>query len=247
MTPINVTNRFLSDITWLHPSACSFTIGNHIDVWSVAANPELPVTDDILEVLSLDELARADRFYQKKDRNRFIISRWALRSIIGKYLGKQPKAVEFEAGKNKKPHIKNDRINLHYNMSHSGGHVLIAVTNSAIGVDIEFINNDFGYSEVLAYNFSADEIQYIKEVDHISRFFKLWTRKEAITKATAQGLDCDLRLLPGLDGAYKVQAGIIASVDDWVINSFNINGRYAASIANRPLARNISFYSYPSP
>jgi len=233
MSAITVINKFVTNITWLDSSGCPFRINNGIDVWSISFNPLLPVPEVSLAVISADEVARANRFYQQKDRNRFMLSRWVLRTILAKYIGVQAAEIEFEAGKNKKPHIKNNGgLDLHYNMSHSSGRVLLAISDKILGADIEFINTDFGYSEVLADNFSPAEVSYINESDHIDRFFTLWTRKEAITKATAQGLDCDLRLLPALDGLHMVEAGIIASDDNWLINSFMINEKYAASVAS---------------
>jgi len=83
-------------------------------------------------------------------------------------------------------------------------------------------------------------VAYIKEAESAERFFRIWTRKEALTKATAQGLDCDLRLLPGLDGVHIVDDGIIASNDDWVISSFNLNDSYTASIACNPFINGIT-------
>ena len=203
----------------------------------------MPV-DSFKSILTGDEIGRANRFYLQKDRNRFITSRAALRTILGKYLNLAPEAVEFESGLNKKPFIKNgNQNNLQYNLSHSGDAILLAVADSPIGADVEFINNDFGYSEVLTDNFSSAEVNYITETDSIHRFFKLWTRKEAVTKATAQGLDCDLRLLPGLEGTSVVAGGIIASNEDWVINSFNLNMQYIASVASNPLIDQISFFN----
>ena len=203
----------------------------------------MPV-DSFKSILTGDEIGRANRFYLQKDRNRFITSRAALRTILGKYLNLAPEAVEFESGLNKKPFIKNgNQNNLQYNLSHSGDAILLAVADSPIGADVEFINNDFGYSEVLTDNFSSAEVNYITETDSIHRFFKLWTRKEAVTKATAQGLDCDLRLLPGLEGTTVVAGGIIASNEDWVINSFNLNMQYIASVASDPLIDQISFFN----
>jgi len=203
----------------------------------------MPV-DSFKSILTGDEIGRANRFYLQKDRNRFITSRAALRTILGKYLNLAPEAVEFESGLNKKPFIKNgNQNNLQYNLSHSGDAILLAVADSPIGADVEFINNDFGYSEVLTDNFSSAEVNYITETDSIHRFFKLWTRKEAVTKATAQGLDCDLRLLPGLEGTTVVAGGIIASNEDWVINSFNLNMQYIASVASNPLIDQISFFN----
>lgn len=243
MRPIKVTNHFLTGISWLDAAACDFSTGNHIDVWRITTYQRLPIISELLAILPQDELARANRFFQQKDRDRFIVSRWALRNIIAKYIGMPPADIVFEAGKNKKPHVKSDSVNLHYNLSHSGGHILLAVAGSVLGADIEFINNDFKYSEVLADNFSANEIRYINEAEHTDRFFRLWTRKEAITKATAQGLDCDLRLLPALDGTHEAETGVIASDEDWVINSFAIDGQYAASVAHTPAIDKIAFYN----
>ncbi|MCO5947015.1 4'-phosphopantetheinyl transferase family protein [Mucilaginibacter flavidus] len=253
MLSINVTNNFLADITWLDSSACSFKISNNIDVWKANPNLNPKLVDSFKSMLTGDEIARADRFYQQKDRNRFIISRAALRTILGKYLNIAPEAIEFESGLNKKPFIKSgNQNNLQYNLSHSGDAILLAVADSPIGADVEFINQDFGYRDVLADNFSPRECNYITETDAIHRFFKLWTRKEAITKATAQGLDCDLRLLPGLDGTTAVFDGIIASNEDWVINSFNLNNQYIASVAGNQLIDKISFFdlattNFPQP
>jgi len=233
MSTITVTNKFIPDIDWLEPSACPFKIDDGIDIWSISFNPLLPVPDACLAIISADEVARANKFYQQKDRIRFMISRWVLRTILAKYLHVQPTEIEFEPGKNKKPHIKNaDGPNLHYNISHSSSNILLAVSDKILGADIEFINTDFGYDDVLVDNFSPAEVSYINDADHINRFFTLWTRKEAITKATAQGLDCDLRLLPALDGLHGIEPGIIASDDDWLINSFLINEKYAASVAS---------------
>ncbi|WP_295797377.1 4'-phosphopantetheinyl transferase superfamily protein [Mucilaginibacter sp.] len=244
MLSINVTNNFLADITWLDSSACSFKISNSIDVWKVSSDLNPILVDSFNSILTRDEIDRANRFYQQKDRNRFIISRAALRTILGKYLNLAPEAIEFGSGLNKKPFIKSgNQNNLQYNLSHSGEAILLAVADSTIGADIEFINHNFGYHEVLADNFSPGEVNYIAEADSIHRFFKLWTRKEAITKATAQGLDCDLRLLPGLDGTITVADGIIASNEDWVINSFNLNNQYIASVAGNPTFDKISFFS----
>lgn len=243
MRAINITNKFLTGVTWAKPAACPFAVNNGIDVWSITINPLQPVPDACLAVISADEVARANRFYQQKDRNRFIMSRWALRSILGRYVDLQAAEIEFEAGKNKKPHIKNTGVSpLHYNMSHSAGNILLAVSDAVLGADIEFINPDFGYSEVLADNFSPPEVSYINEADHINRFFTFWTRKEAITKATAQGLDCDLRLLPALDGEHTIESGIVASGDDWLINSFIIDEKYTASVASDSSPGTLQFF-----
>jgi len=243
MGSITVINQYLTDIAWLNASTCNFSIGNHIDVWKIGVSSNSSLIDSFLTILTHDEIARANRYHQLKDRNRFIISRGAMRHIFGKYLNQIPARVEFGVGENNKPYIKStNQLNLQYNLSHSGDAILLAVSDSAIGADIEFINRPFGFKDVLADNFSAAEINYINETDSIDRFFRLWTRKEALTKATAQGLDTDLKLIPVLDGSYLIKPGIIASNNNWLIRSFALNDHYTASIASFPFTDKISFW-----
>lgn len=244
MPSINVTNNFLADIAWLDAGDCSFKIDNSIDVWKISAGLNATQIENFKPMLSGDEIDRAGKFYRQQDRDRFITSRAALRIILGKYLNLLPETIQFAPGLNKKPYIKNStRHNLQYNLSHSGDTILLAVADTVLGADVEFVNHNFGYREVLADNFSAEEVNYISEADSIHRFFKLWTRKEAITKATAQGLDCDLRLLPGLDGTTTVADGIIASDQAWLINSFDLSSQYVASVASSPFIGRISFFA----
>ena len=243
MGSITVTNQYLNDITWADAATCNFSVSNHIDVWKIGVNLNLSLADDFLTIMTPGEIARAKRFYQLKDQNRFIVSRGALRHILGKYLKQNPSNVEFEIGENDKPYIKSGQSSgLQYNISHSGDTILLAISSSPIGADIELINRSFGFSEVLDDNFSIAEVNYINEADSVNRFFRLWTCKEALTKATAQGLDGDLRLIPGLDGVHQIQPGIIASNNNWLIRSFTLNDLYIASIASPPFISKISFW-----
>src|SRR5882757_105938 len=107
MGQIKITNKHLTDLSWIKPATCDFKINNNIDVWKVCVSSNLVLVDSFLTLLTPDEVERANRFYQQKDRNRFIISRGILRHILGKYLNQEPSAIEFGIGENKKPHIKN--------------------------------------------------------------------------------------------------------------------------------------------
>src|SRR5271165_7482433 len=169
MSSIKVINQYLTDITWIDASAYDFRLHDHIDVWRVNISSNLSQLDAFLAIITPDELERANRYYHRNDKDRFIVSRGALRIILGKYLNKVPKSIEFEIGQNKKPHIKNN-FRLYYNISHSGDWVLLAVSTSEVGADTELINPAYGYQEVLPDNFSHDEISFINENYSISRF-----------------------------------------------------------------------------
>lgn len=230
---------------WLNQDRCNFSFYEGIHIWHISMSENLRGLPHYLSLLKPDELERAKRFHRQKDHDRFVIGRAILKQLMGRYLTLPAGSVEFGSGVNKKPFIANGGGQIEYNMSHSNDAIILAIQGGyPVGVDVEFINNDFGYREVLSDNFSEPEVAYINEADHINRFFKLWTRKEAITKATAQGLDCDLRLLPALDGTFTVQPGIIASDEDWEISSFTIDGGYAVSVAGNQENEMLSFFKH---
>ena len=71
-----------------------------------------------------------------------------------------------------------------YNLSDSGDRILIAVSRQAVGIDVEYVKPKFYYDTILPLNFTQEEIDFISGGDSSNRFFMLWTRKEAILKAT---------------------------------------------------------------
>jgi 4'-phosphopantetheinyl transferase len=227
MSLVKISINYLEDVNWLSASSRDFNISGHTDVWRVNISNNLVRLDSLSSLINAEEKARAKRYLQLRDKNRFIIGRAALRIILGGYLNKSPAEIEFEIGSNKKPFLKNSA--LRYNVSHSGDWIFIGVSGSEIGVDIEWIDPAFDYHDIMGEYFSPEEAKYITE-DH-SRFFMLWTRKEALTKATAKGLDDDLKLIPALQGEQSVEGSILKSTADWQVNSFELSPGYLASVA----------------
>jgi len=59
-----------------------------------------------------------------------------------------------------------------------------------------------------------------------------WTRKEALTKATAKGLDDNLKDIPCLDGPHSVSTAIVPEVEtSWRVNSFEVDEDHVGSVA----------------
>lgn len=81
-----------------------------------------------------------------------------------------------------------------FNLSHSGENVLCAVSKSAVGCDIEKVEN--APFEIIHKVFSPNEKKYIAEAqseeDKARRFFRLWTMKESYIKMTGEGLVANL-------------------------------------------------------
>ena len=146
---------------------------------------------DLLQILSEDERARAGRFKLEQDKKRFIVARGFLRTILGRYLKTNPRQLRFEYTKYGKPSIAGTRDEIKFNLSHSDGLALYAVTSEReIGVDLERIKSDFVEDETVAYCLTTREIKHfqtLSEIERVSFFFDCWTLKEAYLKASGDG------------------------------------------------------------
>jgi len=167
---------------------------DRIDIWRVPLDPhELP-GQDLRDILTLDEVARASRFHFEKDRGRYIRGRATLRILLGQYLDMPPGEIRFQYENHGKPEIAlpHDSGSLRFNVSDSGGLALIAVgSERAIGVDIEKVRPLPDLLDIARRFFSAREVQAILAISENKRqeaFFACWTRKEAFLKATGIGL-----------------------------------------------------------
>jgi len=231
MHVVKVEIHYLDNVEWRQDTNFNLTIDTHVDVWRIKIADHLPFIAQLIKLLLPDEVKRAERYYQEKDRQRFIVSRGALRIILGRYLGQQPEEISFEIGSNKKPFIKTTGATVNYNVSHSDDWVTIAISKGNVGIDTEKIDRSFAYQEILADNFSEQEISFINQNNPVEKFILLWTRKEAITKLTSQGLDERLKDIPSLDGNYRVNSNIINSFKAIKLLSFKLDSHNVATLA----------------
>lgn len=228
---VNVEIRYLDIVEWQQDIKRNLTIDANLDVWRIKIASYLSLIGQLVKLLLPDEVKRAQRYYQEKDRQRFIISRAALRIILGQYLDQKPADIRFDIGPNKKPFVKTTEAAINYNTSHSDEWVTIAVSKTAVGIDTEKIDRSFAYKEILADNFSENEINFINQSDSAEKFILLWTRKEAITKLTSQGLDERLKYIPSLSGNHQVNTNIINSSKVIKLVSFRIDNFNLATLA----------------
>ena len=198
-------------------------------------------------VLHPAELLRAARYHQPADRTRFLVARAALRLLLGQYAQRPPASLVLAAGANKKPALR-DEPGLHYNVSHAGNWVVIAIAGTEIGVDVEKIDAQFAFREILTTSFSPAERAFIERGPASERlFYQLWTRKEAFVKATARGIDEGFWQVPSLDGQHELAGPGGAAGPGWAVSSFGVAAGYAAAVAYPAVLRNkLAFYDMPA-
>src|SRR4029077_16550791 len=103
---------------------------NDVHVWRIPLNQSSERTLRLQQVLSCDELAKAERFHFDKDRNQFVQARAALRFILSEYLNvdpacsfNNPRTLEFSYGPQGKPALasRNADNGLRFNLSRRDG------------------------------------------------------------------------------------------------------------------------------
>jgi hypothetical protein len=102
----------------------------------------LPLPDRVsVPSLLLDdaERRRAARWRHLDDRNRFVLGRSALRSLLGSVLGLPPDAVPLRQRPGAAPELTGDGPvpPLWWSVSHGGRLVVVAVARRPVGVDVE--------------------------------------------------------------------------------------------------------------
>lgn len=160
-------------------------------VWSLAAARDEVAS--LVQGLSADERARAERFLSPADRDAFIAGRARLRNIISTYTSVPAAALRFGYGEAGKPFVENAKAP-QFNLSHSGSWAALAIcADDPIGIDIETIRP---IEERIAERFfSSEEVRRLSSLPsdgQLAGFFRCWTRKEAVVKARGGGLNIPL-------------------------------------------------------
>lgn len=201
-------------------------------------------------LLSSSERDRASRYHFVKDEHRFIICRSLLKVLLAEYIGLHVDTIFLDIDSNKKPYISS-HPSVYFNVSHSGNYALIAIAKSPIGIDIEYVNKSFDFTEILPNVFSQTEINYINNSNNKRYlFYQFWTRKEAIVKAIGKGIDDELFKIPVTDGSHLISPSIISEIKNINVFSFNLNDDYVGALALTQKITdfsNIVFSPIPSP
>ncbi len=194
-----------------------------VHVWKTPLDLDSAQLDPLAVLLSPAEQARAARFRFERDRRRFIAARGFLRSLLGRYLGANPRAIEFTLNDYGKPAIEGAAIR--FNLSHSHGLALAAFAlGREVGIDVEQIREGVTGDRIAERFFSpleAAELVALPEVEQTEAFFRCWTRKEAWIKAVGHGLSIPLNSFDVTIGRHDVRLAAtrpdIAEAERWTL------------------------------
>jgi 4'-phosphopantetheinyl transferase len=162
-----------------------------IEVWRVDLVREADeVRQRFARVLAPDEHERARRFAHPDHASRWIVARGALRMLLGRRLNMAPGDVQLGIGSHGKPELRGTgRATLRFNLSHSGGLALIAMTDGQeVGVDVEPTTRSSALIINLLTEAERSLTVAIRPADRHVELLRVWCRKEALAKAIGVGL-----------------------------------------------------------
>jgi 4'-phosphopantetheinyl transferase len=130
-----------------------------------------------------------------------------------------------------------DEPALHFNVTHSGDLGLVALcTQSPVGVDLEITRNRPDVVEAGIRFFAATEkkiLRAAKSAERLGTFYTIWTRKEAVLKASGQGITSGLNLpdvSAQLEGAPE---GILTELGNrrWRVYDLELDSGYQGAVS----------------
>lgn len=200
--------------------------GDDVHVWSIGLDMRPGVAAVLAGVLSEAERSR---------RGARAALHGAVRVILSGYLDTPPARLRFLTGRWGKPEIRGGGA-LRFNLSHSGGSALLAVTaDRDVGVDVEYARPGQAH-ESLAARFlppaESAQVAAAGPADGTEAFLRFWVRKEACVKAAGGRLVQGLRLPVGGSGAARLVAdpsGVLPG--PWLVHDLDSPVGCAAAVA----------------
>jgi 4'-phosphopantetheinyl transferase len=220
-----------------------------VEIWTIQLDHASIEMEVCAEVLSSDEQERAAKFKFQRDRRRYIVGHATLRSILAAHVKKSPQELTFRHGKNGKPFLDgpDTERDIQFNLTHSHDVALLAVTRGQeIGVDVEYMNRDFAFTEVAERFFTPKEVQALRALPAPLRkqaFFKCWTSKEAFLKAKGTGLSGELdEVTIELIDAHSVK--VKATLSDWSLTELTPCDGYVGALVVEGVQPRLKYFTW---
>jgi 4'-phosphopantetheinyl transferase len=198
--------------------------------------------DRLWRLLSEAERRRALRFARKADMRRFVIGRGRLRELLAPHIGQSPADLRFRANAFGKPLLDVTGPAPHFNLSHSGDWILVAIDEQApVGVDVECVREEMAQIEQFHRVLSTEEQCWLAAQPASLRalaFARTWVRKEAYVKALGAGMSCNLESIaivdgPGAGPRLLYDRNDVAPDTRWSFVDLTLDGRHVGCLVHR--------------
>jgi 4'-phosphopantetheinyl transferase len=184
-----------------------------VKVWVGGLDVAPAVEASLWPLLDAAEQARAQRFAFDHLRRRYTVAHAMLRLLLAARLGADPAGLRFTAGEHGKPALSTGD-GPEFSLAHSGERALVALSDqAAVGVDIEQVRA-LRDADAVARRIMADGLlaAYGAAADPTLFLLDVWARKEAVLKASGEGITRALREVDiSAASAMDVEPGYVAA------------------------------------
>lgn len=170
-----------------------------------ASEMKWETADHCMNDLTDAERDRAAGYVMPAIRDQFVIARSLLRRLLGKYLDVPARRIELQIREDGKPIFQDPKLDWHFNLAHSNGWVVVAISKRIVGVDIEKIREVPNAENLVKRFFTAREMEQYQSLPAEMKptgFLRGWTCKEAVLKAVGAGMrvvdSCTVCMNPAL-------------------------------------------------
>lgn len=186
-------------------------------------------------LLTSNEQQKALRFRLAADKKNYVVGKHISKLLIAGFLRIKPEELKFHKSGSDKPKVHG----INFNIAHTSKYVFIAVSSVDIGIDVEYVNTNFKYIDILNNCFSNEEVAFVTKSDTpLQYFYLLWTRKEALVKATGEGINNAFEQIPSL------VSRVHRNNTDFNIISFNDDNRLVISLAYAAKSDRLNYWEY---
>ncbi len=198
---------------------------------------------EVLGEVTAEEGAALGRMVAGEVRETRRRARVGVRRILAGMAGVDPLAVEIERGDAGKPRWVGG--NLEFSLSHSGGEIVVAVSRSPVGVDIEAGDRSRPWLEMARRYFPEVEAKWLAGLpggEIREAFLEMWVSKEAGLKCAGTGLAGYLERAVCRGGTGGIQGirGVGVDGREFAVRGFDLGGRGVGAVAWEGGGRRVS-------
>ncbi len=196
------------------------------DVWVAWVHEHADSTTQLAAVLSSSERSRMAAYRNVDAAARYVITRSLVRGVLSERLGIAPAEVNIRVTDLGKPVVAG---NLHFNVSHSGDLITVAVCRErAVGIDIERRRDVQRAGALISRWLTPTEQHEVKSLHaagfrESDAFLRVWSAKEARLKALGVGIS-------GSNGA-EVSQVVAVALDDLLSSAIVNAEEYVGAVA----------------
>jgi 4'-phosphopantetheinyl transferase len=215
-----------------------------LHLWvSIERAADEPALEALRPLLEPREARQLEQRANPELKSRYLRTRALQRSVLAAYLpGVDAGALRFVTGEEGKPALapEFEQAGLYFNLTHTAGLVALVVSRQRdIGIDAENLYERTTALKLARRYFTAEEARNLEALSpdqQPTRFYALWTLKEAWMKALGHGLSAGLdNAAFSLDAEHRVAGLSFAAYDatDWRFWQYQPSDEHIMAVALR--------------